>query len=765
MVKIPTYTAETRAKSPITRPRPMVSSGATEVYGELARFADTIGDVAREVHEKNKNIENDRIKTEQLNAFTIEHTDIYNKHAASSDVTNGPTNYNNDVDALIESIYAPLKDTNPQVAEYLFVKLNDIKRGYYPNVESSIFKNNSLSIKEDTNDKTFQLMNQWIDADFKNIPALKFNAEAYMFGVEDGETKVRGIYDFLNDNGVAPPGITKEQFNDNLKNDLKVLQANKLINEDLERFYEIYNSGEYNSIDPKTLIQLKDKADGTLKSINTANTASLTTAKSQVIDKIDLIMDPVKSGFLPDINEINKVYAEAVALNEMLIASGKVGIADKIMELENAIDVNSFISPFLLRPTDELYNGYSDESIDRTGEDIPGVTDLQAMLFATQGTEDYDDLNRLKKEALEKIIDFRESNKDNLLGIAQQHGVQRYGHTIEQIDWESFDLNDPSNIKDLQNRGELSAHVSNLYQEDPQFFLSAEKEQINKIISKGSKDDIDTIIKAVSAMAGDDAPLAFNELGIDGFVGVAHLGTLSFINGQAPAYDNAINAFILSQSNPDTFKNFDPAQEGSQLQSAAQDIDIFRFNNISDDNNLYEQIYQSAELIFYGKLMQNPKLLQIPTVQKPEDNAKVVELYQESLNIAAGNRNGKGGLQNYNGYQIIIPTWLPNVEKKMDSTEFDEILSEKMTDELLLKATGGQNIVEHIEDINGDITQRIIPASEIFGQEEAGLYSIGDNKYILTFGNPMIAEEAYSNELGNVVVIDFNKIKREILAE
>ena len=771
MVKIPTYTSETRAKAPITRSRPMVSSGANEVYGELARFADTMGDIAAQVHEKNKNIENDRVKTEQLNDFTIKHTDIYNKHSASSDVTNGPTNYNNEVDTLIESIYAPLKDTNPEVAEYLFVKLNDIKRGYYPNVESSIFKNNSLQIKEDTNDKTFQLMNQWIDADFKNIPSLKFNAEAYMFGVEDGETKVRGIYDFLKDNGVAPPGISRDQFNDNLKNELKVLQANKLINEDLERFYEIYNSGEYNSIDPKTLIQLKDKADGTLKSINTANTASLTTTKADVVDKINLIMDPVKSGFLPDINEINKVYAEAVALNEMLIANGKTNINDKIYELENAIDVNSFIAPFLLRPTDELRNGYVDESMDRTGEEIPGAFELESMLYATQGTEEYDDLNRLKKEALDKIIQFREQNEnDNLLGIAQQHGVTRFGHTIEQIDWSDI------NAVDIKKRSQLSKHVSTLYNQAPQYFLPAERSQINEIFSSGNKEQIQSVLTAVSAMAGEDnAPLAFNELGVDGHTGLAHIGTLQNINGTlTPDLDNALDAFVLMnrEGSKDVFKNFDPNQADTELSQVAQNINIFRFNTFSNDTTLHEQIYESAKLIFYGKLLTQPELLQKSKDESPGESDQAVKLFEESLNIAAGQRNNKGGLQQYYGHTTIIPTWLENSEDAImpemfggGGESFATILSNKMTDELLLKATDGKVIVEHIPGNDGTPTQRQIPASEIFGQEEVGLYPIGDNQYVLTFGNPMIATEGYSDALGQLVILDMYKIKKELLAD
>ena len=234
MVKIPTYKSESQPKQPITRSRPFINTNPQQVGNAVTNFANQAANLAITVYEKNKRISDDRLQTTTMNDFSIELNDLNNKYKTNSDPVNGAKNYKADADVLIEKYYDKIKD-NKHVSEWFFNKSNDMVRGYYPSIESSIFKNNTTRVSEDLTDEKFLFFNTWLNSDKDGNRLVKLQQEDNIFGSDN----VVGIYDKLVRKGV-PPNLSKEQFNKNLRDELSVLHANQLIVNDLDRFYELY---------------------------------------------------------------------------------------------------------------------------------------------------------------------------------------------------------------------------------------------------------------------------------------------------------------------------------------------------------------------------------------------------------------------------------------------------------------------------------------------------------------------------------------------
>ena len=311
-----------------------------------------------------------------MNDFSIELNDLNNKYKTNSDPVNGAKNYKADADVLIEKYYDKIKD-NKHVSEWFFNKSNDMVRGYYPSIESSIFKNNTTRVSEDLTDEKFLFFNTWLNSDKDGNRLVKLQQEDNIFGSDN----VVGIYDKLVRKGV-PPNLSKEQFNKNLRDELSVLHANQLIVNDLDRFYELYEGGAYNALDPKTKQQLKSSADGQTKKLQTAAATALTADATALKENIKDVIDITKDNYIPNIAEINDLLEKSVNLDAQLKNNGKKGLDSEIQDLTNALDVFNYMANFRTAPMDDLvaeYNAVKNNNV------------------VTSGTEDFNSLNVSKE--------------------------------------------------------------------------------------------------------------------------------------------------------------------------------------------------------------------------------------------------------------------------------------------------------------------------------------------------------------------------------
>lgn len=745
MVKIPTYKSESQPKQPITRSRPFINTNPQQVGNAVANFANQAADLAITVYEKNKRISDDRLQTTTMNDFSIELNDLNNKYKTNSDPVNGAKNYKADADVLIEKYYDKIKD-NKHVSEWFFNKSNDMVRGYYPSIESSIFKNNTTRVSEDLTDEKFLFFNTWLNSDKDGNRLVKLQQEDNIFGSDN----VVGIYDKLVRKGV-PPNLSKEQFNKNLRDELSVLHANQLIVNDLDRFYELYKGGAYNALDPKTKQQLKSSADGQTKKLQTAAAAALTSDATALKENIKDVIDITKDNYIPNIAEINDLLEKSVNLDAQLKNNGKKGLDSEIQDLTNALDVFNYMANFRTAPMDDLvaeYNAVKNNNV------------------VTSGTKDFNSLNVSKEKALESYIDFRKKNEDkNLLNIGLSAGIP-----ITPIDFAEVDSLEP-----LQTRAVVAIATAELFGKDvPQFFLENERNEIASILAQGSEEDVKNLIVNVSAMSGEFGPAAFAQLSdIDGADGIAHIGTLYNVSGGGSHLDAAIKAFVLrnDKNTQDIVNQYKTTQfEYSNVKTDA--FSTFQFSSLFDDRKTYQMLNEATDLIFQGLILSDPE-----TSKKYdsglEPTNKAVEHLQLAANIAAGYVNGYGGLEDYNGYKIIVPgvmhgkTYHKNAE--LDSgaivgfggnLTLEEMLDNNMTDALLAQAV---NVMPYFTNELTNGGPREATAADLFNQNNMHLIHYGFGKYTFAFGDsPQTAIAEIRSKDGELVIFDVTKIYKNI---
>ena len=124
------------------------------------------------------------------------------------------------------------------MSEWFFNKSNDMVRGYYPSIESSIFKNNTTRVSEDLTDEKFLFFNTWLNSDKDGNRLVKLQQEENIFGSDN----VVGIYDKLVRKGV-PPNLSKEQFNTYFEEEQKALAEINVVTNKLKKIYteSLYN--------------------------------------------------------------------------------------------------------------------------------------------------------------------------------------------------------------------------------------------------------------------------------------------------------------------------------------------------------------------------------------------------------------------------------------------------------------------------------------------------------------------------------------------
>ncbi len=747
MVKIPTYKSETRPIARPTRNRPFLTSNPGQVGNAVSNFANSAADLAITVYEKNKRISDDRLQTQVMNDFTVDITDLNNKYKTSSDVENGAREYKAEADKIIQKYYASIQD-NKHVSEWFFNTANTQVRGYYPSIENSIYKNNLTKVSEDLTDSKFLMMNTWLNADADGNRIIKSQQEDNMFGSEN----VLGIYDKLVRKGVKPE-LDKQQFNDNLKAELSVLHANKLIAENLEKFYELYEDGAYNSLDPEVVQQLKSSADGQNSKNQTKALAALNSTASELKEEIKDVIDINKDDYMPSISKVNDLLEKAESVSAALIANGKEGLFDEIQDLNNSIEVFKYIDPFKRASLSDIQAEYNQ---------------VRAFNYKSSGTDDFNSLNVSKEKALKKLIDFRKKNEDkNLLSVANSVGLN-----VQPIDFTDIDRSDPEDMTLLYDRAATAVATADLYNKPiPQFFLETERSQISEILATGSEDQIKNLIVDVSQMSGQYGYAAFQQLSdIEGADGIAMIGTLYSTTGPATHIDSAIKAFVLrnDKNTQDILNQYKSTKfEYSNIKTDA--FSVFQTSPLLDDRKTYNMLNEAADLIYQGLLLSDPA-----TATKfdsgLEPTKKAIEHMENAVQYAAGYFNGYGGLEEYNGHQLIVPgiyqgqTYHLNAEKIggffNTAQTLEEMLDNNMTDELLAKSVSSMPYFESEFTTDGPREAR---AEDLFNQNMVHLIPYDFGRYTFAFGDsPQTAIHEVVDKQGNLVIFDLAKIYKEL---
>jgi len=721
-----------------------------------------------QIEQRHRSMQEDKDVIEQTTKYNEDLNEIVVNHNKLNNYDEGIMSYETATNELLTNTTANIKNNNVKrrVEEHALRHNSAYKIDIGKNIRTNntkIFKD-SLELKKNESFNTILTSN----------PALQTQMRDELF------IGPNSLYNQELNAGTLEAGVTEETYNQALENDYEKAEAQYLISTNVSEFTKRDKEGAYNNLDNAVYAGLKIAETNAVNSANTAKKTNYTDQKTVLKEATKEILDVNAEGYQFDPEIQNTVLENARNLHELILSDPDKlvsGLEGTIQSLEEIGFVNEYMASENLknRPTDvvEAYKNSIEEELQKTS-----------------GTKNFNPNLIPIKDAIDSILEHRETNKDNLLtwGKSKTEFIEPLN-----ID-EGVIIDDQTAL----NRKKTALSIAERLDEIPQFFTPQERTEAIKVASSGSKAAIQNLINNVIKVSGpDNAPLAFQELSVDGLdSGVAHIGTLQARNGgdYSRDLDNALDAIVLinNENTKDKFKLFNPKTQISNVDTALaittkEYLDVYSDNTFSDDITLYNQLYDSAEYIFYGKILSNPSLMNLDSIDEPSDNNDVVKLWKESLNQASGFHNNKGGLGEYNNEQIILPSWMPNTLNPDDTNaNLGSLLSDVMTDELFEKATmkevidldenGKETIklmtnrmVEHLsqnEQETSDASKfikREIPANEMFGVEEIGLYQIDDGKYIMTWGPPISATEGYTNSEGQLVVLDLNKIKPELI--
>jgi hypothetical protein len=275
-------------------------------------------------------------------------------------------------------------------------------------------------------------------------------------------------------------------------------------------------------------------------------------------------------------------------------------------------------------------------------------------------------------------------------------------------------------------------------------------------------------------MSGEFGPAAFAQLSdIDGADGIAHIGTLYNVSGGGSHLDAAIKAYVLrnDKNTQDIVNQYKTTQfEYSNVKTDA--FSTFQFSSLFDDRKTYQMLNEATDLIFHGLILSDPVTSKkYDSGLEPTD--KAVEHLQLAANIAAGYVNGYGGLEDYNGYKIIVPgvmhgkTYHKNAD--LDSGAFlgfggnqtlEEMLDNNMTDELLAQSV---NVMPYFSNELTNGGPREATAGDLFNQDKVHLIHYGFGKYTFAYGDsPQTAIAEVRSKDGQLVIFDVTKIYKDI---
>ena len=721
-----------------------------------------------QIEQRHRSMQEDKDVIEQTTKYNEDLNEIVVNHNKLNNYDEGMVSYETATNELLTNTTANIKNNNvKRRVESHALKYNS---AYKIDIGKNIRANNTKVFKDSLELKKNESFNTILTSN----PALQTQLRDELF------IGPNSLYNQELKAGTLEAGVTEETYNQALENDYEKAEAQYLISTNVSEFTKRDKEGAYNNLDNAVYAGLKIAETNAVNSANTAKKTNYTDQKTVLKEATKEILDVNAEGYQFDPEIQNTVLENARNLHKLILSDPDKlvsGLEGTIQSLEEIGFVNEYMASENLknRPTDvvEAYKNSIEEELQKTS-----------------GTENFNPNLIAIKDAIDSILEHRETNKDNLLtwGKSKTEFIEPLN-----ID-EGVIIDDQTAL----NRKKTALSIAERLDEIPQFFTPQERTEAIKVASSGSKAAIQNLINNVIKVSGpDNAPLAFQELSVDGLdSGVAHIGTLQARNGgdYSRDLDNALDAIVLinNENTKDKFKLFNPKTQIDKVDTALavttkEYLDVYSNNTFSDDITLYNQLYDSAEYIFYGKILSNPSLMNLDSTDEPSENNDVVKLWKESLNQAAGFHNNKSGLGLYNNEQIILPSWMPNTLNPDDTyADLGTLLSDVMTDELFEKATmkevidldeNGKEIiklmpnrmVEHLpqnEQETSDASKfikREIPANEMFGVEEIGLYQIDDGKYIMTWGPPISATEGYTNSEGQLVVLDLNKIKDDLL--
>tara|TARA_R110001592_G_scaffold360655_1_gene669443 strand:- start:614 stop:2887 length:2274 start_codon:yes stop_codon:yes gene_type:complete len=716
-------------------------------------------DLTQQIENKYQKIQEDKDVLQTTTEYNENLNEIIDNTNKLNNLEEGMLSYDTASDELYNNLTGKIKNQN--VKRRVDAHITTVNSNYRIDVGSNIRKN-SLQVFEAGlelhKNSTFNKM-------FTGNPALKTQLENQIF---NGTPDEPSLYDQYTEAGILTPGITRETFNQSLKNEYLTSEAQFLVKSDLNKFYAKDKSGEYNNLDFKTLSDIRSSANTAKVSNNNSYLSGIKKEANVIKDQINSVVSFAEKNAEPDAEQVNYLKQRSIEINDILVANGEVGIGNNIDKLNNAMFIFENMSSIKKLPLSGVQAKLNELLTQQKKLENEGKPNMSLILLG---------------EEIQKHIDFREANqKGDLLKVGTSIGLSDDGvpFTIKPIDFTNID------IEAIQTRKFDAERIANqLNIPTAEYFFKSERNQFKNIIETGSEDEIKNAILTITEMAGEKSYLAFGEMS-DASNAISQLGILFKHTGFN--IDPAIRAFALrgDESTQKILSQYNTASNVSLAAVKENNLQVYKMSPAFNNVKHYKMMSAATDIIFQGMILNDPEYNKMfDTDDVPTGDA--AEVMKGAVNIAVGFDGQYGGLEEYNGHMIIVPSRFPdadgnltvvghkNAEIGRGEDTLEELLeSEKMTNALLARAVSSAPVLPQGLEIKKtkakafELETEYQPApatvKDLFNQKRVHLVAKGHGQYIFVFGDdPRTSDAKLRDADGQVVTFDLSKIYSELV--
>ena len=629
----------------------------------------------------------------------------------------------------------------------------------FDSVDKNILQNNLIAFEQEVD----TLKNEALYGSNGNI---KTKAWLKLFG-EDSIFDQRHNKGNLKINGKPVlPGVHKEI----IKKEVFETQGDLLSKNSPDRFLTLKENGYWNDKLSDTKIDdFTDQANRILAAEQSAYLTDLRSQKTSFNSAVTDFTDPGNPDYFGNLAQYDTMLNNGINLVQTLNAAGLKNEAQSVLnslkDLESAKLNHNVILDLKDQPLDVIRDN---------------LKALKALNQATSGTPDHDQRMIDLEPHIEKLITYMEGNiENNAIGIAESTGMQ-----VPVLNWLEPNINKFAESAQGYNQFVL-ANTDKYQLPAHQFFREENLFKFKEVFNTGNKEEILTLVRNVSLVAGTNSNDAFRQLGQVNPL-FAHMGMMMMLNNGAStdATEMMVNGWIGSR-NPDNAARVKNIPNKESVEFKNKITSMFSPAYFDTVPETYNQVTSATQYIFTDMVLNDVALEKLIN-EGDFENVAIQEALTTSIQYAAGmvkkGSTFNGGIEFFNGTPIIIPQHKANgsldsfdmTNPNGDTPSLEFLLENYLTDDMLFTATAtvGDPVDAQMYFNNMPydfFTKKEITAADLFtvdgGYESIYLETADYGEYYITRGNPgSPGVSTYMNKKQEKVTLNINRILPLLLA-
>ena len=593
--------------------------------------------------------------------------------------------------------------------------------------------------------------------------AIKTNAWHQLFG-ENSIFDKKHNQGMLKVNGVP---VLPHVYKEIIKKEVFETQGDILSKNNPNNFLSLKESGYWNDKLSDTKIDdYTDQANRILAAEHSAYLTDLRTQKTSFNGAVTNFIDPGNANYFNDLTEYDVLLNNGVSLVQTLNDAGLKNEAQSVLNSLKSLESAKLNHNVILDLKSKPLNVIRDN-----------LKALKSLNNATSGTPDHDQRLIDLEPHIQKLITYMESNiENNAIGIAESTGT-----LVPTLNWLEPDIN--KFAESAQGYNNFVLNNTQKYElPSHQFFREENLFKFKEVFDTGNKEEILTLVRNVSLVAGTNSNDAFRQLGQSSDL-FAHMGMMIALNNGAStqATEMMVNGWIGSRDkdNAALIKKI-PGKDSTDFKNAI--TNMFSPAYFQTVPETHKQISEATQYIFTDMILSDVGL---QTLINDEDfnNEAIQQALTTSIQYASGMvRKGNtlnGGIEYFNTTPIIIPQEkangslddfpMENINGDAPSLEF--LLENYLTDTMLQAATANNTDMPFLRSYNNmpwdfHTNKEITAADLITGDYDSIFLETTDyGEYYITRGSPGTpGAEYYKNKKQENITLNINRILPQLLA-